>query len=173
MDRFDTEKGWVNVWGDEVFEHEGITISASEQTTGGLSFLDGTLLWKNYVYTSEVIVEKGLTVTLLGRYQDASDYVSCTFTDGGVLIQIRRSGTETVVAQEFSETFTHGVPVKIFQRVENNIVSCGIQDNLLISFSVEIPGFPLPETGGIGLKTWDPQTNNSSAYFLEIQVDPL
>ena len=158
----------MSIWGDQVFEHEGVTISASEKTTGGLSFLDGTRLWDSYRFEAEVVMENGINMSLVGRYQDVTHYVSCSFGTDKIFIQQLVDGIETTVASVPTPTFTYGQPFRPSLEIVNNEMSCGINGAILVSSSLD-PNIVAP-TGGVGIKTWDPQLDNSSAHFLSIHV---
>jgi hypothetical protein len=100
--------GWISVWGDLVFEHDGITISSSETTTGGLSFLDGTQVWGNgYRFSADgVTVETGHSFSLVVLYQNVDNYVSCAFEKDSIAIYRYQDGQMTTLARVPGDIFS-------------------------------------------------------------------
>ncbi len=169
---FDPSQGWVSVWGDQVFEHDGMTISASEKTTGGLSFLDGTRPWISYrTQATDVVIEKGSTFSLVGRYRDADQYVSCTFSREAVVLQVMNKGVEDSVLSQKTTLVEEQIPFQPFQEISGQEVVCGIDERPILSVSLSEEH--LAPTGGIGIKTWDPVVNNTSVHLSRIRVMPV
>ena len=172
-DTFLQQEGWVSIWGDQVLEHEGMTISASEDTVGGLSFLDGTRYWTSYKFEGEVTVEKGTTISLVGRYRDGGTYISCTYSKETVAIQRMRDGVEATILRQQTPTplFEGQTSLRPYLRIEDQTVTCGANDEPILSAILSPED--MATSGGIGLKTWDPTLDNSSAHFFWIHVEPI
>ncbi|PJA47778.1 hypothetical protein CO172_00070 [Candidatus Uhrbacteria bacterium CG_4_9_14_3_um_filter_36_7] len=171
VDSFEIQRGWIDIWGDQVFEHEGMTISASEQTTGGLSFLDGAYSWTSYRFESEVVVEQGLSVSLIGRYRDVNRYASCTFHENAVLIQYQSSDIEKTIARKNMPVFNRDESFRPYQHIDGQVITCGINGDPIIS--AVLPEGEIAPSGGVGIKTWDPLIDNASVHALWVSVSQI
>jgi peptidoglycan/xylan/chitin deacetylase (PgdA/CDA1 family) len=157
---------WINAWGDLVYEHDGMTVSASEKTTGGLVFLDGTEQWTNYNFTATATVQKGQSLTLIGRYRDPNNYLACTFTNDGIDLKVRHDGQEDKIAEQTGAGFSYNTPTTFRLNVVGQGVTCGLGNQ--VATSTNVPW--LTPQGGIGFAPWDPSIDNSSVFVSKVEA---
>lgn len=166
-DDFVQDQGWIKTWGRLAITEGALGLGSHATTTGALAFLDGTGLWRDYLYEAEIGWQRGQSVSLLARFQDGENFVSCTFTDAGVRIEERVNGINRIVATSTLELpilkhyFTPAISVA------ENTTACLIGDELVASGSGLTPSL---RHGGIGLKTWDPVPGQSTIRVQHVRA---
>ena len=170
-DAFSDYGGWIKTWGELSFADDSMILSSRDSTTGGSAFLDGTHLWQNYVLRSKVDLVKGQTFSILARYADSKNYVSCSFSPTYIKIERTVDGlSRTLVKRKGNFEFI-GKEREFGIAVYDDAVNCYVDDKI----AVKLYG-GLHENlgqGGIGFKTWDSEMNNSGIIVKEISVEEI
>lgn len=154
---------WKFNWG--VLEVKGgvFTLRASNTSTGGFAFLDGTRDWSDYTYTARVQNPEGIAVSLAARYGGEEQMVLCSFFDGQVRLEERINGVAYTVQQEpaaIPAEATLGIEVQGTQ------AACQHEGVTLVSGTID----RRLDHGGIGVRVWDDAIAKASATFSTIVV---
>lgn len=166
---------WKNLWGSLSGGATGLSIGASATSSGGFSVLQGGNDWHNYELMVRPSKVAGLSFSLVARYDNTGKYVSCTFTNdgrGSVRLDLV-DGTKitqignTIPLSRFTTNNWSNTPFAI--HIYEDMVTCSINGQDGIHSSV--PG--IPQTGGIGVKTWSKNVNGSEVIIKEVQVTKL
>lgn len=171
-DNFERYNGWIKSWGNLTFENNSMVLSATDLNNSGFVFLDGSRLWKNYSFSAKIDWLKGRNVSLLVRYKDNENYAVCNFSDGEVRIEQRLNNKNRVMVEvkqdfNFNES-KNDLNLKI--KVNKDKIECFLNDEI-VAYAYYLS--PVLSNGGIGFKTWDPQTNNSELIIKEISVEEI
>jgi peptidoglycan/xylan/chitin deacetylase (PgdA/CDA1 family) len=169
-DVFEAQQGWKRVWGNVVVDTavKSLKTSATEQTQGSLTVLDGTRSWNNYLFSAVMRIQKGSYVSLVGRYTSNNNNVACVFGPGYVRVVQAVNGTQTTLTEERTElSFANGNEYVFGLRTEGNVVGCYFENKRItgaggISDSLR--------EGGIGIKTWDEEANNTFVEITRVSV---
>ncbi len=166
-DDFTKDTGWRATWGTAQPIPGWLSLAASD-TTGASVFLDGTRLWKNYTYRATLDWTAGSNVTLLARYRDGNNYLSCTFGNGYVSIGNTVDGkTMDLLRKENAVPVSSGSEVTLGMDVRDHTVTC-------LSKGSPVATASAPDTsGGIGIKTWDPERNVAKIHLKRVEVESL
>jgi peptidoglycan/xylan/chitin deacetylase (PgdA/CDA1 family) len=169
-DTFDKNNGWKGSWGGFSINDDMLNVYATDTTSGSFSFLDGTYPWDNYVYSADINWMKGGYVSLVSRVKDNMNYTSCTFTDGRVSVEHFVNGENIKLGDSKNTFILDKSNINIGMAVNKNNVYCLLNGNLVLSV-LDIKG--LQKNGGIGVKTWDPLTNNTAVSVKKVRVLPV
>lgn len=169
-DNFKDYTGWVKTWGKISLADNSIILSSQPSTTGGSAFLEGSYLWRNYTFKSNVKLSNGQTFSLLARYKDDKNYASCVFSPEFIRVEQMLAGERKTVYEELSDLglIKEGVDVGI--EVNGSSLTCLVDGTPLLSVS-NLNN--IPEHGGIGFQTWDPQTDNSEIVIKVVNVEEI
>ncbi len=149
-DSFAANSGWINNWGDSSVDGS-LVLKASDNSSGGLVFLDGTANLKNYLYSVDFDWTAGSHVSLISRYRDGSNYTACTFSDNRVIIQQYTNNIQNKIidVENFIRISTTS-PVSLSMLVDGDFVKCLVGDKTLAYATI-----PEGDSGGVGMKVWD------------------
>lgn len=147
---------WKGTWGNVKTTPTGsLTINATASTTGAEAIFPDSSNWTDYRYTANVIVSNG-DITLISRYVDNNNFVSCTFSGNQISIRQRVNGeTQTLVSGAVEGMLSSSyfrTSTSVSMRVVGKTIGCtalGGEDNLTYTMG----GTPSPK-GGIGIQTW-------------------
>lgn len=169
-DDFSKNKGWIRIWGEMVMQNNSLILKSSDSTEGGSVFLDGTYLWKDYKYNAIVKeVGEGDTVSLISKYQDAENYLSCEFKTEKVLIkELRNSETKILREADVGGRYELEGGAKLSTVVKGDEIVCLINDSLILS--AKSPGFA--KVGGIGAKVWS-QDEESTLTIGKVEIEGI
>lgn len=163
---FGANPAWKHNWGDITMRDASLTLDAAADSTGALTFLDGTGDWKWYRYSVDAQLKAGTTLGLIARFQDEGNFLSCTFSDGIVRLK------ETISSKEYvlKEVHAH-VPheAALSMVVNGSSASCAVNGERVTSGT--FAGQLL--RGGIGLTIWDNTPGAASATVTQLTVEPL
>ncbi len=160
---------WTLNWGEVAYAGNTIKLDATKTETGSFLFLDGSMYWKDYQYTTHARLTKGSTLALIARYQDNKNYVDCDFGPTLIHIDANQNGDRRVIQ---GSTYS-GMPnneADIGIRVRGRDVQCLLNGKVIIDTPYLDPGLTV---GGIALKSWDQAIDNSEAYFSNIKVTEI
>jgi len=144
-----------------------MTMGSGENNTGTVAFLDGSLHWTDYLFDTNVDWKKGSNFSLLSRFQNDSNYLSCNFSNGSIRLEQKINDETIILEQKKISLPADKTNLDLAMKIEANSASCGFNDQDLL-FSNNIDG--RLSHGGIGLKTWDPIIGNSEIIVKSISV---
>ncbi len=173
-DNFTYNQGWNAVWGDMIIQDgsliikpESVDVGKPESVANGSSiFLDGTLLFKDYVFKAKIKYNGGEVLSLRARYQDEADYVSCDYYPTHLKIRQFINGNQQDLLNE-PERYNVSKDFTVFIKVNSTSVYCGYNDAALASTTIS----PLLNHGGIGIKNWDYDLQESQLEASEVSVE--
>jgi peptidoglycan/xylan/chitin deacetylase (PgdA/CDA1 family) len=166
-DKFINDRGWMEGWGKRQFKNGLMLTGPTDSEDSSLTFLDGTQLWQDYSFESEVQLEKGKAFALLARYQDGNDYVSCDFGDSELSIEEQLGGSNITLAQISHSSDIFATPQKTGVSVKGKNVSCLINGKIVLNSTLDNDKLT---HGGIGFKTWDNKIFNSELLVKLVEV---
>lgn len=168
-DDFSGYNGWIKNYG-QLPKLENNSMILSSSSTGSSVFIDGSYLWKNYIFKAKVYLKKGETYSIIAGYKDDSNYVYCSFTPLGIKLEQIVEG-ERKVLNEFKGEFN-------LLEKEKNIgigfsgkgASCYLNDKRVIHASDVDEKL---SNGGIGFESWGQGMNNSEIIIKEVSVEEI
>ncbi len=151
------DDSWLSNWGIATTTTDDmLLLSATASTTGAESFLSGSGKWTNYTYTVNANVTNGSDLTLVGRYHDAQNYLSCGYAGSWLGIQERLDGVQKTVASgtsNFIRQTATKANLTVTMTVQGNKISCmGTAGEQPLTYTITDPRLM---QGGIGLATWN------------------
>lgn len=168
-DNFADNKGWQVTWGGVEVRDSNLQLRASQDTSGGTTFLDGTASWSDYVFEASIDWRKGKTASLIARFGDWANYISCNFDGRNAIIEERVGNKGKTLAQGTEEKEAHKHPFLAAVRVRGNMMECLVEGRVVTKAEIHSAFV----RGGIGFKAWDPQDNNSEIVVRELKVTPI
>ena len=161
---------WRISWGNLEINNSSLRISASGTSSGALTLLDGSSAWEDYILNVVINWNKGSHVSLLGRFENNENYVACSFNDNTLRIEQYLNSKKRIMVEKdtFFEMSKKDVHLGII--VNKDKVECLVNGNSVI-YSYYLS--PVLSHGGIGLKTWDPEINNSEIVVKNISVEEI
>ena len=168
-DKFQNDKGWIEGWGKRQFKDGLMLTGPTNSEDSSLTFLNGSYLWKNYSFDSEIQLIKGNAFGLLARYQDGNNYASCDFSENELSIDEHREGIDYTLAQIplSSQIFFSRTNVGV--SVNEQGISCLVNGKTVLAASLDSK----LSRGGIGFKTWDSKLFNSELLVKKVNVSNL
>ena len=146
-EKFNNRKKWVNLWGNVEFLNNKLIITNPPLTPGAMSYLDGSFMLKDYMYS--VILEETTAkkAILLARFADSRNYIGCKYENNNVGIINQKNGYKTDIREARVELYNlKNVKLKIC--VKNNLVSCSLNDKEILSATI----LDMPKNGGVGFR---------------------
>jgi peptidoglycan/xylan/chitin deacetylase (PgdA/CDA1 family) len=161
---------WKSSWGKVSLNEQSILLEAKASTTGAFTFLDGTANWRDYFYTAKTEWSKNSYLSLIARYQDDSNYLTCAFSRDNVQIIEKLAGVTYVLntVPNIIKLPISSISVGIL--VDGNTVYC-YEGSQVVAFSHQINKKLL--SGGIGAQVWNKKLNAATANINSITVVPL
>lgn len=162
LDDFTADKGWVKTWGEQELGNNILKVKSND-TTGGETFLNGSDMWKNILVHTEIEVNRGSNAILLLRYKDNKNFVSLNVSNNNTRVEQTINGINYVLNQE-KNSFEN------YQNLDISASAVGNQFKAVVngqSFDCQLR----EETGGgIGLRSWDKEFNNSEIFVKKIEA---
>ncbi len=164
-------RGWIKIWGSSELTGKSLLNQSLTSPRGSFFLLEGSGSWRDYTYQLQMdkASSRG-TVVMYARYQDLENNVACSFNDKGLKIEQYLNGKKRVMAEK--DTFFE-MPKENLQlgvMVNKDKVECLVNGNSAI-YSYYLS--PELLNGGIGFKTWDPQTDNSELTIKSVSVEEI
>ncbi len=166
INKFDQYQGWTTTWGEKIIQNDELIIGAQDDTTGNLTFLDGSLGWINYSFKADVNWQKGNNILLLARYQDDNNYVTFNISDAYFRIEEFINGEKKIIEEIKNNKILNKESMRIGIGVDNERIEGTVDGKVVIYADSE----NINRVGGIGFKTWDENKNNSLVAIKEIEV---
>lgn len=170
FDNFEKYNGWINNWGKLLFNNNSIVMISNILEKGNSIFLSGSYLWEDYVFKSNIELIKGQNFSLLARYKDGDNYVSCGFYPEFVKIERVSNKEKTLISEKKGNFIITDKKIDAGIRVIGNTIDCYINDEIVLS-SYDIND--IPEHGGIGFGIWDSKANNSEMIVKNVSVEEI
>lgn len=171
-EKFDNPRRWINIWNQDIsISEDRLNIINTYDVYGGMAYLDGSYLWKDYIYSGTIGENGSDKVLLLSRFQNSGTYVACKYTNKSVsIINVRNRVIVSTSQINLIQTFP-GLDVlqsrtKLSISVVENNVGCYVNNNVIIEQDVpDIPPF-----GGIGIRV-EGLPANKSVTLASIRVE--
>ncbi len=167
-DSFTQNNGWKKWWGQFSINNSLDVSSAS--TSGAFIFLDGSYVWKDYIFSAHVAWEKGADVILAARFKDDTDYADCTFSDSDIYINQHISGRDWESVDKKIDFVTPKEDVTLGVLVNKDKIECLVNGNS-VAYAHYLNSSL--DQGGIGIKIWDPATSTAHIIVHEVTVLPI
>lgn len=169
-DNFTINNSWIDVWGDSQLINNSLSMEPDPSDTGSFVFLDGSFLWEDYSYSVNVTSMKGKNIGLVVRFNDLSNYAICEFSEDYTRIKQVINGETKIL---FENNVHFDLPRENFElgvRLQGKRINCLVNDQT--TGEINYLDYSL-DNGGIGLKIWDPEINNSHLIIKEIYVESI
>lgn len=170
QDKFDGDNGWKKGWGIFGIENNHFILGKNTSTTGSMAVLDGAYLWKNYFFNAKADWIKGDNVSVLARYINDKNYVSCSFSDDKLRIEQYLNGNKRVMVEKKNFFEMPKKDVRLGIMVNGDKTECLVNGNSVI-YAYYLS--PVLSHGGVGIKTWDPEVNNSEIIVKNVEVTEI
>jgi hypothetical protein len=170
QDNFTNPSQWETNWGLSTIQNNELLVSSTDKTTGGAAFLVGSSDWKNYRLDAGIQWLMGDTFSIHTRVFNANNFLTCDFSGSQVQIRSKINGQTTILAsKKITEAFDPA-GAKLSVEVNNNSMSCYINDKEIITSKLKDIPF---QNGGIGFSTWDKELGNSAILVNSLVVKEL
>jgi peptidoglycan/xylan/chitin deacetylase (PgdA/CDA1 family) len=166
-DDFQANNGWKYNWGNASIGDGKIRLWAATSTTGSITFLDGSHEWTDYFYAVSAERNAGQYVSLISRFQNESNYVTCWFSDDQVKITEKHNGAVRTLAQERNPIQDSVNAASLGMSVAGNVVRC-FEGSRIITLANNLS--PDISKGGIAFSVWDPAMNIADASIMSLDV---
>jgi peptidoglycan/xylan/chitin deacetylase (PgdA/CDA1 family) len=169
FDNFSSYQGWINVSGRFSINNTSMILDSNDGfTTKALIFLDGSYLWNNYFFKSEIELLKGRSFALFARYKNNNNYVSCEFTTESITVSYVADGMYKIIKKREDNFMTAGKVYNVGIRVKDDVVECYI-DNKVTAAGHGIKS----NHGGIGFKVWGSETGENRIIIRNVFVKEI
>jgi peptidoglycan/xylan/chitin deacetylase (PgdA/CDA1 family) len=168
MDYYDTlspDKGWYPTYGGFNLTRGVLLLKAQGSSGGASAFLDGTYLWDDYTYTATIKTRNNATVSLLTRFEDPNDYVSCDFTPTSINIYQRIDDTFYKLASKSVSIPNNNFVITA--KAQDSTATCSYKNT---SVSAVLQSGRSGK-GGIGLKVYG-KPNEAYVKVEDVRVSP-
>lgn len=168
-------QSWKTIFGRFELTPNGVRIgSIPEKSTGSMSYILGGQNWTDYSVDSTMYWGQTSAFSILVRYVDDGNFVSCAFSHYNETVQLYdvKKGVSTLLGT------SPGLPIRAEEpwkdakagaSVQGNKVSCYVDGEVALSY--EVPD--ISPTGGVGIETWTRNTYDSPHTLQEFSVKPL
>lgn len=168
-DDFLKDNGWKKTWGDYEISNRKLNVKSDPSTTGSFILLDGTYLWKDYLFSAYIDWLAGSHVVLVANHYDANNYLSCSFGNDGVRIRKNINGEDSILAENKTNFQSPLKLVKFGMALQGNKIVCLVEDQpVLITKDSNLT----LSHGGIAIKTWDQNPGETSIIVKKVEVFP-
>lgn len=166
---------WKTLFG--IFEQKGnelLTGPEPKKTSGSMAVFGGGKNWTNY--KADSVVYWGITssLSLLARFQNDSNFVSCAYSNYGMIVQIYlvKNGESNLISQSPTLEITSYEPwknVKHSIEVIDDEVSCYMDGKKVLK--AQLPD--MPKNGTVGFETWSKNSNDYPHKVLSLSVSSI
>lgn len=171
----ESAKSWRELFG--TFNKNGnnyLIGPTPKKTTGSMVVFGGGKDWIDYKIDTKVYWGQTSAFAILARFVDDSNFVSCSFSNYGMLVQIYevKDGKSTLVGQTPPLAIRDYEPwkdVKHSMSVYGNKVTCFMDGEEVISSEINT----LPKAGTFGLETWSQNSHDYGHKVLLIEVNSI
>lgn len=166
---------WRTEFGQFSVTPNGIRIgTVPEKTTGSMSYVRGGENWSDYSVDTTLYWGQTSSFSILVRYTDDANFVSCAFSNYNALVQLYevKKGVSTLLGTSPSlpvRSYEPWKDAKAGASAEGSRVSCYVDGSKVLSY--EVPN--IAKTGSAGIETWTQNTYDSPHILQEFSVKPL
>jgi len=167
---------WQVAWGDASTTSTGaLHLQGSLGNNGAEAIYPASSNWTDYRYTANIGLTNG-NVSLIGRYVDANNFISCGFSKDWVEIDQVYNGSSSVLMSKsvvgiLAGTDGQDKATSLSMDVKGSQVGCagyGPGDNITYTLPA---GSPMQ--GGIGIESWYATPLADQMDLLSVKVEPL
>ncbi len=168
-------ESWQPVFGRFELTGNGVRIgAATEKTTGSMTFIAGGKDWRNYHVDTRLYWGQTSAFSILLRFFDDANFVSCAFSHYNETVQIYevRKGVSTLIAASPSLAIRATEPWKnahASAEVKGSTVTCLVDGEKALSADL----VNMPANGTVGIETWTRNTYDSPHTLESLSVNPL
>jgi len=171
VDTFKNDKGWFSTWGDYMIKNDSLSLQTNPDQTGTAVVLDGTRLWRDYSFRTEVESPRHTGALLWVRLKDNENNAACNFGNSFVHVEEILAGKRTVIKGERSDDIViPGGKFTMEARVSDRTLGCYLNGKMIVESEFLDPAL---DEGGVGIKIWDDIVGFSSLIVHEVTVLPL
>ncbi|MEK6948117.1 MAG: polysaccharide deacetylase family protein [Nanoarchaeota archaeon] len=165
-DDFTYNKGWTIVAGQDVIGKNNFALKSLNESNTTMAFLDGSYNFKDYSYNVKIEPFDSGSVSVIARFKDDENYVSCDFALGSVKIRESVNGNSTLLSDQkfILSDSTHLLGIT----VNKGNISCSVDNNKVTSADGISESLA---NGGVGIKRWS--NIDSSLTIKEVDVEPI
>lgn len=166
-DTFDSDVGWLSVWGDIIIAHSMGILDAGDDQSGSAAILDGTGHWNDYSAHMEVESPSRTGIAVYVRFKDINNHAVCNFGNGFAHVEQVVDGTQRVIKGNRSSAYV--IPEGTFTIdvvADGRSIRCSINGKLLVD--TDFLDASLLK-GGIGFKAWD-KINGKSVFNVKTLI---
>ncbi len=165
-DYFALDNGWKRSWGDSSITSHSLVLKANASTTGAGAILDGTYSWQNYGYFAEMNIYDSGGITLMSRFQDSNNYLTCNFSTTTVRVDERVDGITKTILTVPNYLDLPKSETSFGMLVNGSRVNCfeGSSFVALVTFDQAL------DHGGIGIQVWDRNLGAANIAVKSIKV---
>jgi peptidoglycan/xylan/chitin deacetylase (PgdA/CDA1 family) len=162
------DDGWTEGWGSVKFTPGRLSLSASPDTTGATSYLDGTYLWSDFDLTLRARLLRGESFSILARVDAHKDFVYCSFGPNGISYG-ERIDEQTIDGPGWYSDLSllQGLEIQAGMSIRGNTVRCllngvwGVETEFLRHTASH---------GMIGVSVWGPEKGDSALEVISLDV---
>jgi peptidoglycan/xylan/chitin deacetylase (PgdA/CDA1 family) len=158
---------WTDAWGS-ISTGTPMLLKALPTTSGAAAYLNGSNWWHDYIFSATVDHISGNDVALMARNTDDKNYLACTFSASGVMIEDHGEGTQVVLARSGASWGASEKQMHLGIGVRANQITCYVNNQPVVSTISESD--PI---GGIGLEVWDRSNGNAQSAITSVTVKKL
>ncbi len=167
----DEHEGWLADWGTVHYPGSGLTLRTKEAVgTGATVILDGTGHWRDYRVTTRVRSPNQNGATVIVRFRDPSNHAFCNVGRDFVHLEQVQDGERRVIKGYREVNLAARDTFDVSVVVQGRTITCGIDGEAIVSS--EFLDATL-QTGGVGVKTWNPVPGTAELTVLDLVVEPL
>lgn len=167
---FSEGDGWIRGWGSVELTLQGLKLVATNNQTGSVAILDGTREWKNYELKTTIEKRKGSSVYLYARFLDDYNFVGCNFGPQVLHIEQTKNGEKRVIKGVPNDKGVLTNELEIGIRVDERHVECLLNGSSVVTTDFLDASL---DHGGVGVKSWDPEPENSEIIIKKLIVTQI
>ena len=162
---------WIRTTGEASFVNNSIILSNGRigNKEGFITYLDGTYLLRNYMYSIQLKNSASSRITLISRFISPQNYVSCVYDNNTIFISKQEKDSPANIIKKVSITETALNQTFLSMSVKGSDVSCFIDGQEKITSNV--PGIPL--YGGVGIRAENFQTEDKTFAFGGVSISEI
>jgi hypothetical protein len=159
---------WHSSWGT-MQGTSTLTLKSNETGSGASAYLNGTLYWKNYMYSANAKWSGDTHFMLTARHTSNDSYLICDFSKDRVSIRSKMNGVGQGIVSEKITPIDPSQGVNVRMKVQDNGVSCWVGDRRIVV--AQTPSSLL--RGGVGLEVWNPTLGAAEAEVSTVTANGI
>lgn len=165
-DAFSAGASWQASWGNVQVSNGALQLQAPRVATGAEAFLEGTAAWHDYLFTAQLTLGKGATVSLVSNYRNGENEVLCTFGSGRVSIRQEVDGEVIRLFEGKNPKRVLAEGSELGMRTTSDMTECLVEGVVVAQAKIQ------QSWGGIGVQIWDPELGNAETTVARVSVVP-